>query len=396
MVTITDKKKCSGCSACSTICPKKCIHMKQDEEGFLYPEIDKEQCIKCGLCSKICPVLNTTSRKEEFEDKAYAIYHRNEEIRKDSTSGGFFTALAENIIDENGVVFGAGFDENFEVRHTFVNKKEELEQFRGSKYVQSKIGDCYQKAIEFLEEGRKVLFTGTPCQIYGLYAVLKKNYENLYCMDVICKGVPSPAVWRKYIQYQQKRKKSTIRKVRFREKTYGFSSTTMSIYYHNKKEYHKGHESDEMLNLFVKELISRPSCHACQFKIKERISDFTIGDCWKVETMLPEMKDDKGVTLLITHSKKAEEMLKTLKPIICKEINLDKALELNGGNKESMYTASAIPNEKRNSFYRDFQTKEFEEVLKIYSPKTIKTKIKSIAKPILYRLGILNKMKKMK
>lgn len=390
MIKIDKKENCCGCSACFNICPVKCIKMEYDEEGFMYPIIDKDKCINCGLCENTCPIINKQLHKKEF-NKAYATYNKDENIRKNSTSGGFFSALAEKIIELDGVVFGAAFDKEFVLRHIKLDKKEELYRFRGSKYVQSIIGNTYEQAKKLLDEGKYVLYSGTPCQIYGLKAFLKKEYNRLYCIDVICKGVPSPKLWGAY--KQEKSKKGTIKEIHFREKTYGFSSTTMSLYYENGKKYHKGHEADEMLHFFVDELSSRPSCYKCNFKGKERISDFTIGDCWKVEQMIPNMVDDKGTTLLIVHSNKGLELLKRMDNIHKEQIELEKALVLNGGNKKSMYLISAEPNEKRAEFYKDFNELEYKELVKKYCPKTLKTVMKTNLKPILYKLGILNKVK---
>lgn len=393
MIEIKDKVKCSGCFACANICPSKCITMKKDEEGFMYPSVNKEKCINCGLCEKICPVLNKKEYKNE-DEKCYAAYNKDEKIRKESTSGGFFTALAEKIIDLNGYVFGAAFDENFNVNHIKINKKEELYKFRGSKYVQSNIGKTYQEAKELLENDKYVLYSGTPCQIYGLKAFLGKEYNKLYTIDVICKGVPSPGLWEKYKNDKEKNKK--IKEILFREKTYGFNSTTMSIYYENGKSYHKGHETDEMLNLFVSELSSRPSCYNCNFKGKKRASDFTIGDFWQVEKVNSNFDNDKGTTLLIVHTKKGEELLEKVENIYKYNVSLEKALKLNGKDKTSMYLESAKPNKKRNNFYKDYENLTYDELIKKYCPKTIKTKAKSILKPILYKLGILEKIKNAK
>lgn len=392
MIKIEKKIKCCGCSACANICPKKCILMEKDEEGFLYPVVDENRCINCGLCEKICPIIN----KKKYNEKkkmTYASYNKNEEIRKKSTSGGFFSALAEKIIELGGVVFGAAFDENFIVKHIAVENKEDLYKFRGSKYVQSIIGDTYQQVRELLEKDKYVLYSGTPCQIYGLRAYLKKDYEKLYCIDVICKGVPSPKLWELY--KENKQKKNKIKEVHFREKTYGFSSTTMSLYFENGKQYHKGHEADEMLNLFVAELSSRPSCYNCNFKGMERAGDFTIGDCWHVEEMVPEFNDDKGTTLLIVHTSKGTDLLSEISNIVLKEIDLDKALQLNGGNKKSMYLESAKPNSNREEFYKDFNKLEYKDLINKYCPKTIKTRLKTFSKPILHKLGILDKVKKL-
>lgn len=198
MINIIDKKNCCGCNACVQHCPKSCITMQEDEEGFLYPIVDQEVCIDCGLCEKVCPVLNQGEERKPLQ--VYAANNTNEEIRMQSSSGGVFTLLAETIIQEGGVVFGARFNDDWEVIHDYTETQEGLATFRGSKYVQSRIGDSYCQAEQFLKKGRKVLFSGTPCQIAGLNLFLRKEYNNLLTVDFICHGVPSPGVWKSYLE----------------------------------------------------------------------------------------------------------------------------------------------------------------------------------------------------
>lgn len=197
MINIIEKKDCCGCSACVQRCPQQCISLEEDEEGFLYPIINEAACIDCGLCEKVCPVLHSGDAHKPL--KVFAAKNNNEKIRVESSSGGVFTVLAELVIDEGGVVFGAKFGEHWDVIHDYTETKEGLAAFRGSKYVQSRIGDCFNKAKSFLVQGRKVLFSGTPCQISGLKRFLGKEYDSLLTVDFICHGVPSPKVWRMYL-----------------------------------------------------------------------------------------------------------------------------------------------------------------------------------------------------
>ena len=198
MINIEDKKKCCGCSACVQRCPKQCISLQEDEEGFLYPQVDKKICVNCGLCEKVCPVLNPVkARKPQVVFAARAI---DEKVRLESSSGGVFTVLAELVIERGGVVFGAKFNEKWEVVHAYTESKEGLSAFRGSKYVQSKIENSYKQAESFLKAGREVLFSGTPCQIAGLKLYLRKEYTNLLTVDFVCHGVPSPMVWKDYLE----------------------------------------------------------------------------------------------------------------------------------------------------------------------------------------------------
>lgn len=217
MICLTDKSQCCGCEACRNVCPKQCITLKEDKEGFLYPEINVTTCIKCGLCERVCPML-LQSNKERMPVAVYAAKHKDDNIRLVSSSGGAFTFLAEKVIEQGGVVFGARFDENWQVVHDYVETKSELSLFRGSKYVQSRIGNSYQQVQQFLKSGRLVLFTGTSCQILGLKLFLRKQYDNLLAIDVICHGVPSPKVWKKYLNEVAFGHCSQITDISFRNK----------------------------------------------------------------------------------------------------------------------------------------------------------------------------------
>ena len=214
--------KCTGCTACYAVCPKNAITMVPSEEGFLYPVVDYNICILCKACEKTCPILKSKVDDCAILPKAYACINTNEKIRMESSSGGMFSLFAEAVIRSGGVVFGVRFNENWEVVHDFTETIEGLDAFRGSKYVQSKIGNNYTICKKFLMDGRKVLFTGTPCQISGLKAFLRKDYENLICIDVICHGVPSPSLWQKYIDFRiEKSASRNIRRICFRRKDYG-------------------------------------------------------------------------------------------------------------------------------------------------------------------------------
>lgn len=216
MIEIKEKVECCGCQACYNICPKNAIEMVADEKGFKYPKVNKDKCINCGLCEKVCPILN--KKTIENEPKVYACYNKNDEIRMKSSSGGIFTLIAEEIIKRDGVVCGAAFDEQYGLSHQFVESIEDLEKLRTSKYFQSSIEDTYRKTKEYLLNGRYVLFTGTPCQIEGLLSYLGKQYDKLYTQDIICHGVPSPKVWRKYVDYRLSIDKKIPQSINFRDK----------------------------------------------------------------------------------------------------------------------------------------------------------------------------------
>lgn len=224
MIEIKDKSQCCGCNACVQRCPKQCIAMCEDEEGFLYPEVDEAICIDCGLCENVCPVINQADARIPLQ--VYAAKNTDEKIRMHSSSGGVFSILAEQTIKQGGVVFGARFDENWEVKHDYTETIDGVSVFRGSKYVQSKTGDTFKQAEQFLKQNRKVLFSGTPCQIVALKRYLKKEYENLLLVDFICHGVPSLGVWRKYLKQVIA---LTCDKIRFRLTLSCFSPNGMPL-----------------------------------------------------------------------------------------------------------------------------------------------------------------------
>ena len=294
----------------------------------------------------------------------------------------------------NGVVFGASYNNDFTVEHTYAEEKENLKKFRGSKYVQSYIGDAYMQVKKFLENDRYVLFSGTPCQIEGLNKYLGKKYKKLYLVDLVCHGVPSPKVIREYIKFQEKKYNSKIIYMSYREKTFGAASTTMTMKFENGKEYNKGHESDFILGSFMNGLISRPSCYNCKFKTIHRNSDITLGDVWNIEKYDNEFSASIGNTGILVHTEKGKELLLNSKNLKIKQEKLIDVVNANAGSKPSMITESAyLPNE-RKEFFRDLNKADFSELIKKYYPQTLKRRIKSILKNILYRIGLLEKIKK--
>jgi len=357
---IKEKKDCTGCYACENICPKNCISMVSDVEGFWYPKVDYENCIKCGKCVNVCPIINHGTVKN-YPD-AYACINKNEDIRLKSSSGGIFTLTAGKIIEDRGVVFGAGFNEKFEVVHSFVETKEELEKFCGSKYVQSKIGETYKHAKDILESGRKVLFSGTPCQIAGLKAFLRKSYENLFCVDIICHGVPSPKVWQKYVSYQEKNNGSIVQRIAFRQKNEGWKRYSVSLLFQNDTEYCQTLDKDLYMRAFLKDVCLRPSCYSCKFKTLHRESDITLADFWGIQNILPEMDDDKGTSLVFINSDNGKYMFDQIRDkILYKEVDIHQAITYNPAAIKS-----AKYNQKRESFFQNLDRFPFDKLVKKY------------------------------
>lgn len=330
MIKIIDKELCCGCSACLHICPKSSITFKEDKEGFLYPQVNMETCIDCGLCEKVCPVLNQDD--ERIPAKVYAAKHKDDEIRMKSSSGGIFTLLAEHVIDDGGVVFGARFNEKWEVIHDYTESKEGLAPFRGSKYVQSYIGNSYKIAESFLKSGRKVMFTGTPCQIAGLKKFLRKEYDNLLAVDFVCHGVPSPLVWRNYLKNVAQGQRVTD--VAFRNKAHSWKKYNFSIKGEAGTLIDQPFYENLYMRGFLEDIYLRPSCYECACKSGKSRADITLGDFWGIENHLPEFDDDKGVTIVLAHTNKAIPCLDLMDLNTC-EVLYEQVLEGNPSLEKS-------------------------------------------------------------
>lgn len=316
MIDIKDKYKCCGCSSCAQRCPKGCITMVPDEEGFLYPLVDASTCIDCGLCEKVCPMVN---RQEAVSPKfVCAAINCSDEIRANSSSGGIFTMLAERILEQGGVVFGACFDKKWKVVHGYVGdektheqKLQALAKFRGAKYSQSIIGDTYLQAREFLKEGRIVLFSGTGCQIAGLKLFLRKDYDNLLTIEIACHGVPSPMVWRDYVQKVSNG--SPLSKIVFRDKRNGWNGYGLSLVGTDGQELmYERTTANDFMQCFLNDLCVRPSCTNCPAKSGASGADVLIGDFWGIEGMHPEMYDNKGCSLVIAFTEKGKTVFDSL------------------------------------------------------------------------------------
>lgn len=345
------KKDCCGCNACKQVCPNSAISMKQDTEGFYYPYIDADKCVGCGLCEKVCPIKNVKNKTDDVK-KSYVAYTTNDEIRLRSSSGGIFTILAEYVLETGGVVVGAAFDDGWMVHHICITNKDELEKLRGSKYVQSRIENTFKDTKKFLGEGRKVLFSGTACQIAGLKEYLRKDYEGLYTVDVLCHGVPSSEVWNIYKENYIKEYNEEIEQIFFRKKDSGWKNFTIELGFSNSKAYKEIFFKDSFMRLFLSEICLRPSCYDCKFKKLERESDLTIGDCWGIENYMPEMDDDKGTSVIMIHSDKGIKLWKNITGLLnYKEAERDKALSPNADSRKSV-----VPHINRKKFLKKLKS----------------------------------------
>lgn len=390
MIEIKNKQNCCGCGGCMNVCPKGCIKMTEDFEGFLYPEVDTECCINCGLCEKVCPVINHVPRNENSLQKAFVVQHKNKDVLQQSTSGGAFTAIAHYIIEHGGVVFGVELDENNNVRHIYVEREEDLRKFRNSKYVQSNIGEAYKQAKKFLSDGRMVCFSGTPCQIEGFRHYLRKDYENLILVDVVCRAVPSPGIWKKYVEMETE-EHGKLTNIRFRDKAWGYQYSTMVIEDSSNHQYRGGVESQPWLRMFFSGMIIRPSCSECKFKSQYRYSDFTIWDCYNIHDIDKAFDESAGTTRVLIHSKKGLLLFDQIKhEVRFKEIDVDRAV--NGVYE--LYSSHDL-NPLRDEFYHYVNNKSLKEAINKYFPNTYKVKTKKLIRKVLYKTGFYSFAKRM-
>lgn len=405
MIKLEKKSDCCGCAACVQRCPKQCISMQEDEEGFLYPAVDKESCIDCGLCEKVCPILSPSS--PHLPHYIYAAKSKDEHIRKHSSLGGVFTLLAEQTINAGGVVFGARFDEKWDVVHDYSETLEGLSAFRGSKYVQSSIGQSYKQVESFLRGGRLVLFSGTPCQIAGLKRFLRKDYENLTTVDFICHGVPSPKVWRMYLKETVARqcekntvsphpisgKNALVEGILFRDKCLGWKkfsfaltlSTTLGSGEKNSVLLSEPIDKNIFMRGFMSNLFFRPSCHFCAYRELRSGSDITLADCWGIHHVYPDFDDDKGISLCIVKSDKFKNLSSSLE---CLPVDLDFVRQYN----HSCFESDSIPLHRQAFFNAIQEDKACKYILKYatYPDKSMR----AIISRMLDRIGMKNFIKK--
>ena len=392
MIVVLDKKDCCGCYACENVCPKDSIILEEDNEGFYYPRINHDTCINCHLCEKVCPILNVELENEKPQS-AHLVQIEDETIRKESTSGGAFTAIARWVLKQGGVVFGAVLDiESFEVHHRWVNTEKDLGLLRNSKYVQSHIDNCYQKVIDFLNEGRWVCFSGTPCQIEGLHHFLRgKNYEKLLMVDVVCYGIPSPGLFRNYMIWKQHQIGGKFQKMLFREKRLSYNYSSVSIFNENPElDYHQGVEREQFMRSFFSDINVRPSCYDCKFKKRYRVSDFTIWDCYDVKAFSTNF-DEKGTNRVLVHSNLGEKVLQDIKEWTKEEQygDIEKFI------KDEMAMVKSVPeNPKREAFFADYSIKPMGELMEEWFSLTFKVRANSFLRMIAFRLGMYNEAKR--
>lgn len=361
MKEICNSKLCTGCYSCASSCPKQCIVMKPDSEGFYRPMIDETKCVNCRLCEEKCPI-----NKEYVDDKitplTFAAQNTSDDIRLSASSGGVFPLLAMKIIEDGGVVFGAGLDGNLQVVHKPAFDINDLKNLYGSKYVQSRIGTTYIEIKHLLQKGKKVYFSGTPCQVGGLYSYLGKDYPNLFTQDIICHGVPSPKMWNKYLEYHRMQQNSKPISASFRDKKYGWKYYSMQIGFQNGGTYINKNINDYYLRAFIMNMGLRQSCEECQFKQIHRMADITLADFWDINDVLPDWNDDKGTSLIMIHSEKGKALFDAASTnAVIKPVDFHQGTK----NNPSM-TCSVKHNPLRKRFLKDLDRISFDRLYARY------------------------------
>lgn len=356
----SDFNKCSGCYACALACPKKCIQMEKNEEGFWYPKLNEKGCIQCGKCEKVCPAI-IEERKTNVLN-SYAAINPDQDCRKESSSGGVFSVIAEYVLKQNGIVYGAAMSEDSRsVLHIEVTSIDELYKLRGSKYVQSNVGGIFFKVKKLLENNMLVLFSGTPCQVAGLKKYLAKEYKNLITVDLICHGVASPFLLEKYLRYYEEMCKQKIKSINFRYKKttwqdFGILKTDIQ----GTEMFHNQHE-DPFMKMYLKNYCLRESCYDCSTK-KIRYSDITLGDFWGIEEIDPQMNDNMGTSAIIVRTEKGAGILEKVR----ERLKLQDTTYNNIVWNNVAENISVKRPRQRDQFYKDLHKLSFDKVIKKY------------------------------
>ncbi len=378
-----NKQNCSFCRACIQICPVSALYEQPDENGFLFPEKDSTKCINCNRCLDVCQFENTIKVCDDNQ-KFFACKSKENSTRFLSTSGGAFSAVAECFCDKDYVLFGAVFDKDLKVKHDYTEDIKDLGRFRKSKYVQSNPGDSFIKAKEFLKAGKKVLFSGTPCQIAGLRKYLGKDYENLFCIDIVCHGIPSQALFDKYISELSDELSDKVTEFTFRSKdkfeTNNCSLKTARIKTEKGKEITKQVLECEYLAAFYEEMFYRDSCEACLFANTDRVGDITLGDFWGIEQINKEFDDGKGISLIIANTEKGRRIL----PLLDEKLEMVESDKEHAVKKNAQLRKPVKCHENREKFFMLNKENTFCYSVRqcMFIPSPLRLKVSNMVTPI--------------
>ena len=379
-----EKNLCCGCKVCSSVCPVEAISFQNDEEGFWYPIIDEVKCIKCNKCRIVCPLAKNELNKIKEENQTYAAYSKSKEVLDNSTSGGIFTHISDLILDDGGVVFGHAYDENLKCICKIARTKEERNNFRGSKYVQSDMNSVYEEIKNEVKTGKKVLVTGTPCQIDAV-----KNYfsnkipENLFTMDIVCHGVPSPQIFSEYVTLQEIKSGKKIIDFKFRDKILAWETPQRIFVFSDGTSCGELLNADAFNNLFQgTDCILRPSCFSCKYAGNQRISDISIADFWGIQNKHIDMfNDNRGVSLVLVNTDKGNSLFQTIKESGIMQIK--KVLLSDATERNYPLLHPSVPYFDRNKFFIDYQKKGLSYCLKKYCSRSFVARLRRKFRRIL-------------
>ena len=386
MLTV-DYEKCTGCGACVQRCPKRCISWTQREFGFRYPQIDKDACVNCGQCEKVCPI--DKALEVSAEQKAYAAVHKDDEVLAKSTSGGAFTAIADAVFAQGGIVYGAAMLDGMQVKHIRTSGKDDFEGLRSSKYLQSDTGTTYQMVEQDLKQGKTVLYSGTPCQIDGLKNFLGKDYENLYTVDIVCHGVGSQAYFDKYMDYARERY-GKIKALRFRSKEYaGWSCGGVVVVVVDSSDCLKKIPYRDFDNYYYSYFLSgdiyRKSCYSCKYANTNRVGDFTLGDYWGVEALNLPLQTENGCSLLLVNNRHAMQLLDEIESLDRVETTVEQAAHCN----KQLNAPSKLMDSRQNRI-GEYESMSGQQIQKEYLKNHRKTVVKGQLKALMpYKLELL-------
>ena len=372
-------QKCSGCGLCEHLCPKNAITMVE-KDGFLYPNVNENTCVYCGVCVKLCPV-NSDKLTESNCIEAFAVKHKDSNVIFNSSSGGIFTALSDKILENNGYIIGADFDDDMNLVHTTTSTTEGRDRMRGSKYIQSNTVGIYKAIRDLLNEDKPILFTGTPCQAAAVRKAFP-NKDNLYIVDIICHGVPSPEVWKKYVEFIEKKYKKKLTFFSFRNKSLsGWRKYSAKLTFDDKTEILHNDYTGSFIELFRYDVCLRPSCTECNFTSMNRQGDITIGDFWGIENTIPEISDNKGISAVMINTEKGKRLFEQIKD----KINVYPTTQKDIAKKQPNLSVSSSYSNKASSFKQDLNSMPFEKILKKYTRVGLKRRIIDTIKKFLKR-----------
>lgn len=385
MLTV-DYEKCTGCGACVQRCPKRCISWTQREFGFRYPQIDKDACVNCGLCEKVCPT--DKALEVPVEQKVYAAVHKDTEVLAKSTSGGAFTAIADAIFAQGGIVYGAAMLDDMQVKHIRTTGKDDFEGLRSSKYLQSDTGTTYQMVEQDLKQGKFVLYSGTPCQIDGLKNFFGKDYETLYTVDIVCHGVGSQAYFDKYMDFARERY-GKIKALRFRSKEYAGWSCGGVVVVVDSSDCLKKIPYRDFDNYYYSYFLSgdiyRKSCYSCKYANTNRVGDFTLGDYWGVEALNLPLQTENGCSLLLVNNQHAMQLLDEIESLDRVETTVEQAAHCN----KQLNAPSKLMDSRQNRI-GEYESMSGQQIQKEYLKNHRKTVVKGQLKALMpYKLKLL-------